>query len=224
MSVTEKIMLMRDEKYRIFQSRLMPTVDKSKIIGVRTPLLRSLAKSLDEKEAKEFMSKLPHRYYEEDNLHAFLIERIKDFDECVAELDRFLPYVDNWATCDSMTPRILKSDLPLLLFHIDRWIDSGRCYAMRYGIGLMLKFYLEPDTFSAEHLSRAACVHSEEYYVKMMVAWYFATALAKQFEAVVGYIEKYILDRWTHNKSIQKAVESYRVTNKNKEYLKTLRR
>ena len=119
MSVTEKIMLMRDEKYRIFQSRLMPTVDKSKIIGVRTPLLRSLAKSLDEKEAKEFMSKLPHRYYEEDNLHAFLIERIKDFDECVAELDRFLPYVDNWATCDSMTPRILKSDLPFLLFHIE---------------------------------------------------------------------------------------------------------
>jgi 3-methyladenine DNA glycosylase AlkD len=222
MSVTEKIMLMRDEKYRIFQSRLMPTVDKSKIIGVRTPLLRSLAKSLDEKEAKEFMSKLPHRYYEEDNLHAFLIERIKDFDECVAELDRFLPYVDNWATCDSMTPRILKSDLPLLLFHIDRWIDSGRCYAMRYGIGLMLKFYLEPDTFSAEHLSRAACVHSEEYYVKMMVAWYFATALAKQYEATLPYIEGDFLDEWTRRKTVQKARESLRISDERKKYLSSL--
>lgn len=224
MDVTEKIVLMNDEKYRNFQSKLMPTVDKSKIIGVRTPLLRQLAKKLDENEAKKFMSRLPHKYYEEDNLHAFLIEKIKDFDVCIAELDRFLPYVDNWATCDSMTPKVLKRDLSRLLCHIDRWMDSGRCYTVRYSIGLLMKFYLEPESFSPEYLKKVAGVQSEEYYVKMMVAWYFATALAKQYDAAVAVLQKGSVEKWTHNKAIQKALESYRIPDSRKEYLKTLKR
>lgn len=222
MDVTEKIVLMNDEKYRNFQSKLMPTVDKSKIIGVRTPLLRQLAKKLDENEAKKFMSRLPHKYYEEDNLHAFLIEKIKDFDVCIAELDRFLPYVDNWATCDSMTPKVLKRDLSRLLCHIDRWMDSGRCYTVRYSIGLLMKFYLEPESFSPEYLKKVAGVQSEEYYVKMMVAWYFATALAKQYEATAPYIEGDLLDEWTRRKTVQKARESFRINDERKKYLASL--
>ena len=221
MNITDRIIYMRDETYRNFQSRLMPTVDKSRIIGVRTPHLRALSKSISDEEASEFMAHLPHTYYEEDNLHAFLIERIKDFDVCICELERFLPYVDNWATCDSMTPKVLKKETASLLFHIERWIKSEKCYTVRYAIGLLMKFYLEGE-FSPSYLLKVASVKSKEYYVKMMVAWYFATALAKQYESAVVYIEGHMLDKWTEKKTVQKACESYRISEEKKKYLRSL--
>ena len=223
MSIEERLFSFRDEGYSEFQSKLMPTIDKNKIIGVRTPILRSFAKEMNEGKAREFISRLPHKYYEEDNLHAFLIERIRDFDECVTELDRFLPYVDNWATCDSMTPRVLGKSPEKLLLHIERWLNSGECYTVRYGIGLLMKFYLD-DIFSPEYLKMVAEVRSDEYYVRMMVAWYFATALAKQYEASIQFVEGDALDGWVRRKTIAKACESYRISDEKKNYLRSLKK
>jgi len=221
MNIEEKLFSSRDEGYRDFQSRLMPTVDRNKIIGVRTPILRGLAKELDDCEARNFMATLPHKYYEEDNLHAFLIERIKNFDECISELDRFLPYIDNWATCDSMTPKVLKTDRTRLLCSIDEWLKSERCYTVRYAIGMLMKFYLDGD-FSLELAERVASVRSDEYYVKMMVAWYFATALAKRYDGILPFVEGDLLDEWTRRKTVQKARESFRISDERKKYLGSL--
>lgn len=227
---TDKILsdlfAMQDIAYRDFNSSLIPNLDKSVFIGVRTPVLRYYAKELSKnypETTKEFLSKLPHRYFEEDQLHAFLIEQIKDYDECLQRLEAFLPYVDNWATCDSMNPKVLKRHLTELLGRVKIWISSPHEYTCRCGIGVLMRYFLD-EYFDTEYPELVSSIRRDEYYVKMMVAWYFATALAKQYEAVVGYIENGILDKWTHNKSIQKAVESYRVPNENKEYLKTLRR
>lgn len=215
---------LQDLKYREFHSSLMPTVSPDAVIGVRTPELRKFAKKFaKEPEAKDFLKELPHTYYEENNLHGFLIEGIKDYDACIRALDEFLPYVDNWATCDLMAPKVFKKHLPELLEKIKEWIASGRTYTIRFGIGMLMRFYLD-DAFSPEYLEMVASVKSGEYYVNMMIAWYFATALAKQYERTVPYIEKNRLERWTHNKTIQKAVESYRITVGQKEYLKTLKR
>lgn len=219
-TIRETLLSMGEEKYRDFSSKLMPTIDKSKVIGIRTPLLRKYAKSLEEYE--EFLSDLPHEYFEENNLHAFLIEREKDFDRCIQKLNIFLPYVDNWATCDSLKPGVLKKEPKKLLKHINEWIKSKDVYAVRYGINLLMSFYLD-DNFDKEYLETVACVKSNEYYINMMRAWYFATALAKQYEAAVPYIENKKLDIWTHNKTIQKAVESYRISLQQKEYIKTLK-
>jgi len=211
---------MTDGEYKEFSAKLMPTVCKDKVIGIRIPALRKFAKTLTDYD--EFLQNLPHKYFEEDNLHAFLIEREKDFDRCIEKLDAFLPFVDNWATCDSMKPKVLKKEPEKLLAHINRWINSKDVYAVRYGINLLMSFYLD-DNFDVKYLRLVADVKSDEYYINMMRAWFFATALAKQYEKTLPYIEEKVLDKWTHNKTIQKAVESFRITKEQKTYLKTLK-
>ena len=208
---------MGEEEYREFSSKLIPTVDKSTVIGVRIPLLRKYAKSLEDYE--DFLDDLPHKYFEENNLHAFLIERERDFDACIEKLDVFLPYVDNWSTCDSMKPKVLKKEPEKLLIHIKRWLKAKDVYSVRYAINLLMSFYLD-EKFDEKYLRLVAEVKSEEYYINMMRAWYFATALYKQYEKTLSYIKEKKLDIWTHNKTIQKAIESFRITNKQKEYLK----
>lgn len=222
-TVQARLFEMQDLSYRDFHSKLMPTVDKEKIIGVRVPELRKFAKEFAKtEEAKDFLKILPHKYYEEDNLHAFLIEQIKDFDECVSALDDFLLYVDNWATCDMMTPKVFKKNTDELLPKINEWLISDYTYEVRFAIGMLMKLYLD-ENFDEKYLKLVAGVKSDEYYINMMIAWYFATALAKQREKTLPYIENRALDKWTHNKAIQKAVESYRITKEQKEYLKTLK-
>lgn len=221
--VQARLFKLQDLSYRDFHSRLMPTVSKEKIIGVRVPELRKFAKEFGKTEdAKEFLKTLPHKYYEEDNLHAFLIEQIKDFDECISALDNFLLYIDNWATCDMMTPKIFKKNTEELLPKIEKWLISDYTYQVRFAIGMLMKFYLD-ENFDEKYLKLVAGVKSDEYYINMMIAWYFATALAKQWYKTLPYIESKVLDTWTHNKTIQKAVESYRITKEQKEYLKLLK-
>lgn len=218
--VQARLFELQDLAYRDFHSKLMPTVPKEKIIGVRVPELRKFAKEFGKTtDAKEFLKILPHKYYEEDNLHAFLTEQIKDFDECVSASDNFLLYVDNWATCDMMSPKVFKNNTEKLLPKIEEWLISDYLYQVRFAIGMLMKFYLD-ENFDERYLHLVASVKSDEYYINMMIAWYFATALAKQWEKTVPYIENKVLDKWTHNKAIQKSVESYRVTNEQKEYLK----
>jgi len=214
----------QDAEYRDFQKKLIPYT-KYQMIGIRTPQLRALAKDLakNKEEAQAFINQLPHQYFDENQLHAFLISLTKDFDTCVGQVNSFLPYVDNWATCDQMSPKVFAKNKDKLISHIDSWIGSREAYTIRFGIGMLLQHYLDED-FRQEYLEKVAAVRSEEYYVKMMVAWYFATALTKQYDSAVRYIENNRLDAWTHNKTIQKAVESYRISTQEKEYLKTLRR
>lgn len=206
-----------EKEYKDFQAKLMPTIDKSKIIGIRIPVLRKYAKSFSDYDA--FLNDLPHKYYEENNLHAFLIEQEQDFDKCIEKLQLFLPYVDNWATCDSMKPKVLKKNCEKLFVYVKKWISSNKTYTVRYGINLLMSYYLD-DKFDNEHLRIVADIRSKEYYVNMMRAWYFATALAKQYEKTLPIIENYVLDPWTHNKTIQKAIDSFRITREQKEYLK----
>lgn len=224
--IQKELFSMQDTAYREFQSKLIPTVNKENVIGVRTPILRKYSKELFKTRPKEiaaFMQKLPHTYYEENCLHGFCIEQIKDYQECIRALDIFLPYVDNWATCDMMSPKIFKIHLRELLWDIKRWMASDDTYAVRFSIGMLMKYYLEEE-FLPEYPAMVAQVRSQEYYIKMMVAWFFATALAKQYEAVLPFLEENRLEMWIHNKTIQKAVESYRITPVQKEYLKKLKR
>lgn len=222
-SIKEQLLDLQDLDYKQFHSKLMPTVNPEVIIGVRTPELRKLSKQLEgTAEAEAFLKELPHHYYEENNLHGFLIEKKKSFDSCIEALNEFLPYVDNWATCDMMAPKVLKNDLPKLYEWIKLWISSGDTYTIRFGINMLMKYYLE-DVFLPEYAELVASISSEEYYVKMGVAWYFATALAKQYKVILPYMEEKRLELWTHNKALQKAVESYRITPEQKAYLKTLK-
>ena len=221
--VRARLYAMQDLPYRDFQCRLVPTVAAEAMIGVRTPELRKFARAFAKTpEAAEFLTSLPHRYYEENNLHGFLIESMKDFGQAVAALDIFLPYVDNWATCDLMRPKVFRKNLPELLIAIRRWLTSEETYTIRFGIEMLMTFYLDEE-FQPEYLNWVAGVKSEEYYVNMMVAWYFATALAKQYGAALPYIQERRLAPWTHNKTIQKAIESYRITDDQKAYLRTLK-
>ena len=224
MTEIQKLLFDRqDPAYRAFQSKLMPTVDPETVIGVRTPALRKLAKELaGTQPAEDFLHQLPHRYYEENNLHGLLISSIPDYDAAVAALEEFLPYVDNWATCDLLSPKAFRTHPPELPEQIRRWVENERPYTVRFGLGMLLSFYLDEE-FRPEYLDLAAGLRRDEYYVKMMVAWYFATALAKQYQAALPYVEEHRLDRWTHNKTIQKAVESYRITPEQKAYLRSLR-
>ena len=219
-NIQKELLSMADGEYKEFSAKLMPTVCKDKVIGIRIPVLRKFAKTLTDYE--DFLQNLPHKYFEEDNLHAFLIEREKDFDRCIEKLDAFLPFVDNWATCDSMKPKVLKKEPEKLLAHINRWINSKDVYAVRYGINLLMSFYLD-DNFDEKYLKLVADVKTDEYYINMMRAWFFATALAKQYEKTLPYMEEKVLDKWTHNKTIQKAAESFRITKEQKAYLKTLK-
>lgn len=215
---------MQDLKFRDFNASLIPNVDKQKVIGVKTPMLRKLGAELSRRQdIGDFLNSLPHEYFEENQLHGFIIERIKDFDECLARLQEFLPYIDNWAVCDQCSPKVFYKHKDELLSHINEWLGSDKPYTVRYGIGMLMKHYLD-ETFNNEYPKMVAEVVSEDYYVNMMRAWYFATALAKQYEAVVDYFKDGRLDTWTNNKAIQKAVESYRVTEEHKKYLKSLRR
>lgn len=221
--IEDRLFALEDKKYKEFHSRLMPTVNPDNIIGVRTPVVRKLAKELAKQpEYMQYIHMLPHKYYEENNLHGFLIESMKDYDECIAAVNEFLPYVDNWATCDSVSPKVFKKHRSELMEQIKMWMASGHTYTIRYGIGMLMTHYLEED-FKEEYLEWAANIRSEEYYVNMMIAWYFATALAKQPQAAFPYIEQKRLSVWTHNKAIQKAVESYRITEEQKNKLRALR-
>ena len=219
----KKLYSLQDLKYRDMQIRIIPTVDPKSIIGVRTPELRAIAKEmLKEGDYSDFLKALPHGYFEENQLHAFIISGIKDMDVCMKELEIFLPYVDNWATCDQMSPKIFKKHREELLHHIEKWIRSDRTYTVRFAIGMLMEHFLDED-FDPVYPDMVAALRSEEYYINMMIAWYFATALAKQYESIIPYIEKRKLDQWTHNKAIQKSVESYRITDEQKKYLKTLK-
>ncbi len=213
---------LQDSKYREMQIRIIPSVKPESIIGVRTPALRSMAKQLaEQKETEAFLNDLPHTYFEENQLHAFILSGMKDYAKCLQALERFLPYVDNWATCDQMSPRVFRKHRKELADSIREWIGSAEPYTVRFGIGMLMEHYLDAD-FDPAYPELAAAVRSEEYYVNMMTAWYFATALAKQYEAVLPYIEQRRLDPWTHNKTIRKAIESYRITPEQKEYLRSL--
>ncbi len=221
--IVSHLMTLSDEKYRDFTSSLNPSVSKDSIIGVRVPLVRQIAKSLKDSEvSKQFMQSLPHTYLEENHLHGFLIEHERDFSECIKLLEKFLPYIDNWATCDSIRPKVFKKHSNELFPYIEKWLTSSHTYIVRYAIGILLSFYLD-DNFDAKHLDMVARIRSDEYYINMMIAWYFATALAKQYDSAVVYIENNVLSQWTHNKTIQKACESFRVIDEHKVYLKTLK-
>lgn len=222
--IQKKLFEMQDVKYKDFQAKLIPTINADTVIGVRAPEIRKFAKELYKNhDAREFLQSLPHQYYDENNLHGALIELQKDYEQCIDLLNAFLPHVDNWATCDMMAPKVFKKHLPELAEQIKVWMASGDTYTIRFGVDMLMKYYLDAE-FKPEYLEMVAQVKSEEYYLKMVVAWYFATALAKQYEAALPYIEEQKLDVWTHNKTIQKAVESYRVSAEQKAYLKTLKR
>ncbi len=225
--LTEEIRMelyrLQDEKYRDFQSRLIPTIEKGTIIGVRTPQLRAYAKQLAKRaDVREFLEELPHTYFDENQLHAFLISQMKEFDSCIGEVCRFLPYVDNWATCDQMSPKIFKKHRQKLLVSIKEWIVSEQVYTVRFAVGMLMEHFLDED-FDVSYPQMVAEILTGEYYVNMMVAWYFATALAKQYDAVLPYIQDRKLAVWTHNKTIQKCVESSRITAEQKAYLKSLK-
>ena len=221
--IQEKLFLLQDLSYRDFHSKLMPTVCKDKIIGVRVPQLRKLAKEINKSELKaEFLNTLPHKHYEEDNLHAFLIEQIKDYDECISLLDNFLLFVDNWATCDMMTPKVLGTNTEKLYEKIEEWGKSEHIYTVRFAIVTLMKFFMG-EYLDKKHLNLVLSIKSDEYYINMAIAWYLATALASRWDMVIPYIEKQKFEKWVHNKAIQKAVESYRITKEQKDYLKTLK-
>ena len=221
--IQDELFKLQDTKYRDFQKKLIPTVDPESIIGVRTPELRKLAKELVKREdIKCFLEALPHGFFDENQLHAFILSAMKDYDLCIEEVERFLPYVDNWATCDQMSPKVFKKHREELFEHIKKWIKSDKTYTVRFGIGMLMEHFLDED-FDIKYPEAVSKIRSEEYYINMMIAWYFATALAKQYESVLPFIEERRLDTWTHNKAIQKAVESYRITKEQKEYLKSLK-
>lgn len=221
--VRRRLFDLQDSAYADFHARLMPTVERDRIIGVRTPALRKFAREFAKTaDSAHFLDILPHRYYEEDNLHAFLIELCGDFGETVRQLDRFLPYVDNWATCDMMVPKVLKTDRTSLREKAFGWIASEHVYMVRYGVKVMMDHFLDED-FDPLFPAALAAIRTEEYYVRMAVAWYFQAALVKQYDAAVAYLEEGRLDPWTHNRAIQKALESYRVTAERKAYLRSLK-
>lgn len=227
MTIAERLFQYQDKEYREFQSRLVPNISKDSMIGVRTPQMRSIAKEFFETEsAASFLKELPHKYYEENMIHFFLLSMIKDFDQCVEELEIFLPYIDCWPVCDQSSPKTFKKNHEKLLPLIKKWISSEHIYTARFGMRMLMNEFLDSD-FKSEYLSWVADKKSpsglDDYYLKMMQAWYFATALAKQYDQSIIYIEKHKLDVWTHNKAIQKAIESFRVSDEHKEYLRSLK-
>ena len=213
----------QDIKYRDFQAPLFPNIDKERMIGVRTPELKKLAKEIYGSElANQFIETLPHQYFDENQLHAFLISLIKDYEQCLNEVERFLPYVDNWGTCDQLSPKVFAKHKDELIVSIKKWLKSKHTYTVRFAIGLLLGLYLD-DSFKKEYMELVSQVKSDEYYINMVIAWYFATALAKQYDSAIKYIEEKKLSPWVHNKTIQKAVESYRIGDEQKVYLKNLK-
>ena len=223
MSIYERLLSNKDEKYKDFQSKLVPNIDKETIIGVRTPQIREIAKKVfGTQEADTFIQDLPHQYYEENLVHFFIISKIKNFDECVKEVEKFLPYIDCWPVCDQASPLVFKKNHDKLLPLIKKWIKSNHVYTARFGIRMLMNEFLNDD-FKEEYLELVSSKKGNDYYLKMMIAWFFATALAKQYDATIKYIENRCLDPWIHQKTIQKAIESYRVSDEHKEYLKNFR-
>ena len=223
MTLYDKLVAVRDEEYRAFQVKLVPNIPAETILGVRTPDLRQIAKELFESADREaFLKSLPHNYYEENLVHFFVLAMIKDFDSCVQGVEAFLPYVDCWPVSDQATPKAFRKNHEKLLPYIRKWIASDHVYTARFGLRMLMNEFLDDD-FKVEYLELAANKKGEDYYLKMMVAWFFATALAKRYEETVPYFEKHRLDEWVHKKAIQKAVESYRVTDAHKAYLKSLK-
>ena len=219
----KKLYELQDLKYRDMQIRIIPTIAPESVIGVRTPALKAMAKALLKAgDYRDFLEDLPHQYFEENQLQAFIISGIKELHECMEELEKFLPYVDNWATCDQMSPKLFKKHKEALLTHIKAWIKSEKAYTVRFGVGMLMEHFLGDD-FAPQYPEMVAALRSDEYYVNMMIAWYFATALAKQYDSILPFIEEKRLDDWTHNKAIQKSVESSRITPEQKRYLKSLK-
>ena len=212
---------LRDEKFAKFNAVLIPTTDSNNVIGVRTPELKRYAKTIT--NAEEFLNDLPHKYFEENQIHAFILSDIRDFEKCINMVEAFLPYIDNWATCDQLIPKAFAKNKELLLPFIKKWIKSEHTFTVRFAIGLLMRFFL-CDSFDKKYAQMVINVQSDEYYINMMRAWYFATALSKNWDKVIGIIENQELDPWTHNKTIQKANESFRITNPQKQFLKTLKR
>ena len=221
-NIVKSLYALQDATYRDFQSALLPTVDKKSVIGVRTPELRSLARTLRGTYG-DFINNLPHKYFEENQLHAFIISDIRDFDSAVLAVNSFLPYVDNWATCDQMSPRVFAKNTDKLLPYIKKWIKSKHTYTVRFGVLCLMRYFLD-DRFDTKYADMVANIKSDEYYINMMRAWYFATACAKQWTHILPYFKNRALDTWTHNRAIQKAIESYRVSDVNKAVLRTLRK
>lgn len=222
--IREELFQMQDTAYADFQAKLIPSADRQSVIGVRTPLLRKYAKKLAKDSLiEEFLAELPHDYFDENQLHAFVIAEEKDFLACVEQVQRFLPYVDNWATCDQLSPGVFRKNKQELLPYIRQWLRSDHTYTVRFAIGMLMQHFLDDD-FLPEYPALVAGVHSGEYYINMEIAWYFATALAKQYDETISYLTENKLEKWTHNKTIQKAVESNRITAEKKAYLRTLRK
>ena len=214
---------LKDQKYCDFQTKLFPTLNANMIIGVRTPELKRYAKKmLTDNTYLTFLEDLPHKYFDENQLHAFIISEFKDYDKCILFVNNFLPFIDNWATCDQLLPKVFKTNHDKLIKQVKLWLKSREPYTIRFGIGVLMRHFLDND-FKVEYLELVANIKSEEYYVNMMRAWYFATALVKQYDASIVFLERHKLDTWTHNKAIQKAIESFRITDNQKEYLKSLK-
>ncbi len=224
MNLVDALYKVQDRDYANFNHKLIPTIKKECMIGVRVPMLRKIAKEYGkEKDCLQFLHTVPHTYFEENMIHSLLIGQIKEYEACIQELNHFLPYVDNWAVCDTITNPQLKKHRKQLMNEILRWIQDKHPYSVRFGIRMLMVHYLDED-FKEEYLNLVSNIRSEEYYVNMMIAWYFATALAKQWESAIKVLEFHTLSPWVHNKTIQKAVESYRISNEQKDYLKTLKR
>ncbi len=221
--IIAELFKLQDTKYAALQSKIVPTVDSDRIIGVRTPALRTFAKTLYmDEDIEQFLKALPHQYFDEDQLHAFVISQEKDLDKCISKVEEFLPFIDNWATCDQLSPKAFKKQPEKLLPYIKKWLRSDKVYTVRFAIGMLMEHFLD-ETFSTEYTDLVASLRFEEYYINMMTAWYFATALAKQYDSVLPYLELRKLDDRTHNKTIQKCVESRRISEQQKEYLKSLK-
>ena len=224
MNISEEILKLKDEKYKEFHSKLIPTINPDLIIGVRMPEIKKLAKKLLKRnEGNAFIKALPHKYYDENTLHAVMISEINDFDICIKAVDEFLPFVDNWATCDSLRPKCFKGNAEKLFLYIKKWITSEYPFAVRFAIEMLMIHYLE-NSFKRKYMQMVSKVKSDEYYVNMMVSWYFATALAFQYDSAIAYIENGVLPIFVHNKTIRKAIESYRISSDKKAYLKSLKK
>ena len=221
--IHDYLLLNKDEKYAAFTAKLIPNIDSKIIIGVRLPVLRAFAKELVKKgEYAEFLNTLPHTYHEENMLHVCILSVLKDFNEAIGYAEAFLPYIDNWAVCDSFNPKSFRKNKDELLVKIKEWIISDRIYTKRFAIDMLMSHFLEDD-FDRSHLNLVSSADGDDYYLKMVVAWYFATALAKQYDEAIKFIENKSLEKWTHNKMIQKAIESYRITDEQKIYLRSLK-
>lgn len=222
-NIVDYLLELKDDKYAMFISALTPSIFKDRFIGVRAPLLKQLAKTLSMQEINDFLHDLPHFYYDENMLHSVLLSNIKDYQSCIEKVQEFLPYIDNWAVCDTIKPKVFKKNKDDLMKHILLWIKSNHTYAIRFAISMLMTFFLDDD-YKKEYLDIPLTIKSDDYYVKMMIAWFYATSLAKHYDDTISYLLDNKLDKWIHNKTIQKAIESYRINNEDKKLLRTLKK